>query len=294
MPENDTSDSVQATGLPAVLLLHDHGAWFAAGKEKLVSPQAIEEAEHGKRTVVCAPQLKEQIIDRFYAGAYLADTLASLGYVVLCVDALYWGERAVSLPDAQADDKALKEYNSTLKDYQPSFYSVCLKKYGKAWYEKVLADDKACVTYLLSLPCVDKARIACFGFSFGAYRSWQLAAEDNRIAVCAAANWMTTKKANGGPLPNVSAYSMFRPAVPYQTDYPDIASLIAPRPFLLVYGTHDRLFSLAATQECAVRIAEAYKKSDSETLFRAAAFDEDHCFGAAQRKALTDFLKDNL
>lgn len=284
------------TKCPAVLVLHDHGAWFAAGKEKMVSPQAIAEAEHGARKVVCERQLRKQIVERLYAGAYLADTLASRGYVVLCIDALYWGERAVSLPETETDDNALKEYNATLKQYQSSFYSYCVKTYHNAWFEKVLSDDKFCVTYLSALPFVDASRIACFGFSYGAYRSWQLAAEDKRVALCAAANWMTTLKANGGPLPNVSAYSMFRPyrASQPHNDYPDVAALVAPRPFLLIYGTRDRLFPLSAAEECVNRISEAYKACGSESTFRAMPFDDDHRFGDAQREALLTFLTENL
>ena len=276
---------------PAVLLLHDHGAWFTIGKEKMVAP--IADSKYSAEANKALIEESEWFVERCYDNAYLGDTLASRGYVVLCIDALFWGERAPEHPSYAADMEEKKAYNNAMKAFQPKFYSACVRDYGRAWYEQVLLDDKACVTYLLSQPYVDKSRVGCFGFSFGAYRAWQLAAEDMRLSLCAAANWMTTKKSNG-VLPNPSAYSMFRPAQPFKIDYPDVASLIAPRPFLLIYGTRDHLFDTKVVEQCVEKITDAYKKSGSETAFRAAAFDDDHFFGAPQREELLRFLKENL
>ena len=269
---------------PAVLVLHDHGAWFTIGKEKMVSPVSAD-------TLLL--QEVNWFVERCYDGAFIGDTLASRGYVVLCIDALFWGERASERHSPTAGLEEKKVFNKSIQAYQPKLYSACVRENDRAWFEQILLDDKACVDYLLNLPYVDKQRVGCFGFSFGAYRAWQLSSEDKRIAVCAAANWMTTKKSNG-VLPNASAYSMFRPAQPYKTDYPDIASQIAPRPFLLIYGTHDHLFVTEVVMQCVEKIAAAYKESGSETMFRSAAFDDDHFFGTPQREALLRFLEENL
>ena len=81
---------------PALVMLHDHGARFDIGKEKLVRPMTkvleCHENDHIARS-------SEQWVDKYFDGIYLADSLASLGYIVLVADALYWGER--SSDDAQ-------------------------------------------------------------------------------------------------------------------------------------------------------------------------------------------------
>ena len=69
---------------PAVLLLHDHGAYFKLGKEKVirpfnVSPEVIDNAN--KFTKLC------------YGDRFIGDELAKRGYVCLAVDMLNWGDR---------------------------------------------------------------------------------------------------------------------------------------------------------------------------------------------------------
>ena len=69
---------------PAVLLLHDHGAHFTIGKEKMVRPFGVSEIvmkDADNWAVGC------------YDGQYVGDYLAENGYVVLALDALFWGER---------------------------------------------------------------------------------------------------------------------------------------------------------------------------------------------------------
>ena len=69
---------------PAVVLLHDHGAHFTVGKEKVVRPFDVDSS------IIADSQ---EWIDKCYEGQYPGDYLASQGYVVLAVDALFWGER---------------------------------------------------------------------------------------------------------------------------------------------------------------------------------------------------------
>lgn len=229
---------------PAILALHDHGAYFTIGKEKLTSPLDTAKLSEAQRWV-----------NKFYEGQFVADTLANRGYVVLVIDALYWGERCTSpaLSEGLGLD-SLKRLNKRLRNEQPDFYQRYLNETGEPWFERILADDKACINFLLTLPYVDAHRIGVWGFSMGAYRAWQLAAEDPRIAFCAASNWMQQSApdtlsapdteepaAQSWQLKNVSSWSMYRPSKD-SISYAAIASQIAPRPFLLQYGLRDPLF----------------------------------------------------
>ncbi|MBO7646005.1 MAG: hypothetical protein J6S52_03220, partial [Prevotella sp.] len=72
------------TPAPAVLMLHDHGAHFAIGKEKMVRPFGVD-------SVITADA--QQWVEACYDGRYVGDELARKGYVVLSFDALFWGDR---------------------------------------------------------------------------------------------------------------------------------------------------------------------------------------------------------
>ena len=170
---------------PAVVMLHDHGARFDIGKEKLVQPVASVlpdgEDDHVMKS-------SRQWIGKNFDGVFMADSLASLGYVVLVADALYWGER--SPEDAQRwselnygdpasgeyaglsskERKALiKELKNKVYDGQKVLYDS-LHESGVIWAEKMLRDDIASVRLLHRLPYVDKRNVGAFGFSMGAHR----------------------------------------------------------------------------------------------------------------------------
>ena len=83
--------AADAERYPAVLMLHDHGARFDIGKEKLVRPMA-KVLPYGEQDHIAVSS--RQWRDKYFDGVYLADSLAASGYVVLVSDALYWGERS--------------------------------------------------------------------------------------------------------------------------------------------------------------------------------------------------------
>ena len=97
----------------------------------------------------------------YYSGMSIGDSLAAHGYVVLCVDALYWGSRRSSLSQRQFSDSL-----------------------GTGeWFEQIIREDKQCIDWLAHQPFVDSTRIAVAGFSFGAYRAWNIAAEEKTVTL---------------------------------------------------------------------------------------------------------------
>ena len=134
---------------PAVLLLHDHGAKFDIGKEKVIEPW-----EMSKEKIASA----KAWVDRYYGGRFLGDELARRGYVCLSIDALNWSDRGGAGFDGQ---QALA---SNLLHLGMSFAGL------------IAHEDTIAAEFLAQQPEVDAKCIAAMGLSMGAFRTWQLAA----------------------------------------------------------------------------------------------------------------------
>lgn len=274
---------------PAVVLMHDHGGHFVIGKEKMVRPMEGS-PEWVKKDA-------QEWVDKLYAGMYLGDSLARAGYVVIVPDAYGWGSRmqlnqeADSMLQIVADDgKVMRKLNKYIGSQQENVYRRSMEETGLSTFEQMMADDRAALDYLWSLPCVDTTQIACFGFSMGACRSWALAAADQRIKACAFSNWMTTRESlwdnNITQLTGPSSYTMRVDGAFGDKDYPEVAAMVAPRPMLMMYGVMDNLFTIEGMTEAVRRIEAAYTDGD----FTAESFDVKHQITEAQWRTLLQWL----
>ena len=203
---------------PAVLLLHDHGAKFDIGKEKLVRPW------YDEVRLASAQGWAE----KYFSGRFVGDELARRGYVVLCADALGWGDRG---PLAYDQQQALAS----------NFFNL-----GSSLAGLMAREDARAAGFLAGLDRVDARRVAAVGFSMGAFRAWQTAALTDAVAATAAVCWMTGLKEMMVPGNNTlrgqSSYYMLHPGLPRYLDFPDVASIAAPRPMLFFSGALDPLF----------------------------------------------------
>lgn len=203
---------------PAVLLLHDHGAKFDIGKEKLVRPWYDD-------TRLASAQAWA---DRYFSGRFVGDELARRGYVVLALDALGWADRG---PLAYDQQQALAS----------NFYNL-----GSSLAGLMAREDVRAAGFLAGLDRVDRRRVAAVGFSMGAYRAWQTAALSDDIAAAASVCWMSGLKEMMVPGNNTlrgqSSYYMLHPGLARHLDFPDVASIAAPRPMLFFHGAQDPLF----------------------------------------------------
>lgn len=210
---------------PAAVLLHDHGGEFTIGKEKMIKTWGDTDKE----------TIAEKWSQKYFSGRFVGDELAKRGYVVLATDALGWGDRGPLKSDAQ---QALAS----------NMFNLGSSLGGLMAYE-----DMRSVDFLASQPQVDKNKIASVGFSMGAYRSWQLAALSDKVKAGIAVCWMGTTKGlmvpGNNQLKGQSAFQMMLPGVVNDLDYPDVASLAAPKPMLFYNGGIDTLFPPDTVQQ---------------------------------------------
>ncbi len=242
---------------PAILLMHDHGGVFDIGWQKMVCSEAgrSHAAQH-------------------YDGCFLADDLVEQGFAVLVCDALGWGSRFAG---GYAQQQAL---------------AAQVMQAGWSLAGLVAADDLAAFYWLSRQPEIDPARIGTFGFSFGGFRAWQLAALEQRVRACAALSWAGTRQALLAPgstlLKGQSAFYTLHPHLAALADFPHMAALAADRPLFMRLGSEDRHFPKDGAEHFfeELKKANAVFKVSSDTC----TFPGAHNFPKSIQELATLFL----
>lgn len=259
---------------PALLMLHDHGAHFSIGKEKMVRPFEVD-------STLLADA--DDWAQRCYDGIYVGDELAKAGYVVLSIDALFWG------------DRGRKE--GVRYDSQQALAANMLQM-GTSWGAWITWDDMRAAQFLAHLPMVDKGRVGCLGFSMGSYRSWMLAAMSDEVKAAAAICWMndtenlmtlTNNQNKGG-----SAYSMLIPGIRNLMDYPHVASLACPKPMLFYNGDKDKLFPVPGVQNAYREMREVWHGQGADNKLITRIWQEKHFFNRAMQEEVKHFFNKHL
>ena len=257
---------------PAIIMLHDHGAHFSIGKEKMVRPFGVSpEISAGDWVVRC------------YDGQYTGDYFAQNGYVVLSIDALFWGERG--------------RKEGVSYDGQQALASNFMQM-GASWGAFINIDDVRSAEFLASLPMVDKEKVGCLGFSMGAYRSWMLAALTDCVKASASICWMNTtehlmaltnNQNKGG-----SAYSMLIPNLRRYLDYPHTASIACPKPSLFFNGAKDKLFPVAGVKDAYQAMREVWESRHAGDRLVTKIWEEKHFFNKEMQKEALEFFNKEM
>ncbi|MFE7075551.1 dienelactone hydrolase family protein [Streptomyces sp. NPDC057620] len=252
---------------PAVLLLHDHGAKFDIGKEKLVRPWNDD-------TRLASAQAWA---DRCFSGRFVGDELARRGYVVLALDALGWGDRG---PVTYEQQQALAS----------NFFNL-----GSSLAGLMAREDVRAAGFLAGLDRVDRRRVAAVGFSMGAFRAWQTAALSDDVAAAASVCWMTGLKEVMVPGNNIlrgqSSYCMLHPGLARHLDFPDVASIAAPKPSLFFHGAQDTLFPAEGVRVAHEKLHAVWRSRRAGEHLRTKVWPElGHVFTAPQQDEVFTWL----
>lgn len=272
---------------PAIVALHDHGAYYVWGKEKLLEL----EGEHATLT-----KFKKQ----YYEGRSIASELARQGYVVIVIDMFYWGERRMLLDtdpadwrDRSADISAERIAAFNLRASQSEqLVGRTIYSAGFTWPGVMFWDDLRTVDYLVTRPEVDKTRIGCVGLSVGGLRSCHLAALDERIKAAVVVGWMTSIPFQlKRHIVNTIGYTMVVPGLYRHLDYPDVASLAMPAALLVINGRKDTLFAPDGVQAAFDKLTACYQKAGAPEKIRLRLYDTPHEFNAEMQAEAWAWLK---
>jgi len=259
---------------PAVLCLHDHGAFFVWGKEKVISvPGEHPALTEFKRTA--------------YSGRSYGTELVKRGYVVMAIDMMYWGERRMILPGDPPEyvdrDKLTPEqvlaFNQRAGQLLPQT-SMGLFEAGTTWAGVMFTDDMRSVDYLASRPEVDPKRIGCCGLSVGGFRSAHLAGLDPRIKAAVVVGWMCSYPPMlQNKLTSIGFWAVV-PGLQQFMDLPDVVSMHAPQPLMVIQGKQDGLFTNEGVQAAYDKISAVYAKAGATGKFEPVWYDGPHEFNA--------------
>ncbi len=243
---------------PGIVALHDHGAHFLIGKEKMVRPFNV------------APEIAADSLDwitKYYGGRYVGDELAKRGYVVLSIDVTFWGERGRMEGVEYEDQQAL---------------AANMFQFGYSWAGYNAWDDIRSAEFLQGLPQVNPDRIGCLGLSMGAYRTWQLCAATDIVKAGAVICWMGDLEGFMVPDQNQtrgqSSFSMIHPGMFRELDYPDVASIACPKPMLFFAGLQDTLFGIASVERCFDTMHKVWTSQHADDRLVCKFFDVPHLF----------------
>lgn len=259
---------------PAVVLLHDHGAHFSIGKEKMIRPFGVDSL-----VMADADQWAHQCYDDQYVGDYLAAN----GYVVLSIDALFWGERG--------------RKEGVRYDKQQAVACV-FEMLGRSWSAFITYEDMYTTEFLASLKEVDPAKIGCMGFSMGGYRSWMLAALSDRIKAGASICWMVTTdiqlSSKQGSGKGDSNYANVLPGLRRYLDYPHIASIACPKPMLFFNGRQDKLFPVPSVEDAYRQMHEVWDSQSAGDKLVTKLWDLPHVCNRDIQKEILAFFEQRL
>ena len=250
---------------PAVLALHDHGAHFSIGKEKVIRP--FGESEDRLKDA-------EDWVGKCYGGRFFGDELAKRGYVVFATDMLFWGDRG---------RQEGIEYKSQEK------LAANLFQQGTSWAGTILWDDLRSVEFLQSLPEVAPDHIACAGLSVGCFRTWNLAAASDIVKAGVAICWMNDSQTLTMPGNNQttgqSAYTMIHPGLRDALDYPDVAAIACPKPMLFYNGEKDGLFPVLGVNAAYAKLRSVWEAQGVSDKLETRLWPVPHEFNAEMQEA---------
>ena len=171
--------------------------------------------------------------------------LAKLGYVVICPDALCFGER---------QSKHLQGGN--FERFEFLRYVVA----GKCMAWKNILDMRRAIDYLCSRSEVRKERIGCYGHSMGSTHTWLVGPWEPRLK-CLVGNCCLPTYAAIHRTHILHCFPNFIPGWFQYGDTPDIAGLIAPRALHLNLGETDGGSPIEEVREGVKTIARAYQRA---------------------------------
>jgi dienelactone hydrolase len=286
--------------LPAVLALHDHGGNHYFGRRKIART-----SDRPHPDMVRHQELA-------YGGVGWANQIARRGYAVLVHDAFSFASRRVLAADlpgyavhsitgrvSRIADVDPTEWHGmdtsawTVSEQEPAEEIEAYNRFagplenliakslfcaGTTWPGVFSVEDQRALDYLCARDDVDPNRVGCGGLSGGGLRTVFLAGLDDRIRCAVCVGFMTTWRDFLLNKCFVHTWMAYVPLLPRELDFPDILSLRAPLPTMVLNTRQDELYTLAEMQAADETLRAVYRKAGMPERYRCSFYDGPHKF----------------
>jgi dienelactone hydrolase len=185
----------------------------------------------------------------------------------------------------------IEKYNRWASDHE-HILSKSLLSAGTTWPGVFFAEDRVALDVLCARKEVDTSRVGCGGLSGGGLRTVLMAGLDERIKCAVCVGFMTTWKDFVLNKSYTHTWMSYIPLLPSALDFPEILSLRAPLPALVLNNSDDQLFTLAEMKQADQILTEVYAKANATNHYKTSFHPGPHKFDAKmQAEAFEWFAK---
>lgn len=218
---------------------------------------------------------------------YTIINLVMKGFIVFAFDPVGQGERL----EYYDREKGKSTAGGPTKEHSYPGNQAFISGSSQARY--MIWDGIRTIDYLVTRKEVDVSRIGITGRSGGGTQSSYIAAFDDRIYASAPECYITTFTRLLQTMGNQDAEQNFPRFIEKGLDLPDLLSVRAPKPSLMITTTRD-IFSIQGAREAEAEIKRIYEAYGKSEYFGRAEDDTGHASTQKNREAMYAFFQKHL
>ncbi len=251
----------------------------------LYIPKNLPKKTKAPAVIYCSGHSEEGYRSSVYQ--YVIINLVLKGFIVFAFDPVGQGER-LEYYDPQTGKSSA---GGPTKEHSYPGNQAFIAGSSQARY--MIWDGIRAVDYLLTRREVDPARIGITGRSGGGTQSSYIAAFDDRIYACAPECYITTFERLLQTMGNQDAEQNFPQFISKGLDLPDLLTVRAPKPTLMITTTRD-IFNIQGAREAEAEVSRAYLAYGKADNFGRAEDDTSHATTKRNREAMYAFFQKHL
>lgn len=251
----------------------------------LFIPDGLKKGSKAPAIIYCSGHSEDGYRNSIYQHVIL--NLVKKGFIVFAFDPVGQGERFEYLDPETGKSKV---GDPSREHSYPGAQAFII---GNSQARHMIWDGIRAVDYLISRKEVDPNRIGITGRSGGGTQSSYIAAFDDRIQAVAPENYITNFTRLFQSVGPQDAEQNLPSSILKGIDHPDLLTVRAPKPALMITTTND-YFSIQGARETAEEVSKVYQSYGKEAQFTMVEDDAPHSSTKKNREAMYAFFQREL